>query len=72
MKKRHFEFVEGTSSKFREIETSSNTVTVRFGRIGTDGQPQTKTLADADAAKKHAQKQIASKTAKGYCETVAA
>ncbi len=69
--KRYFEFVGGTSAKFWEIETNGNEVPVRFGRIGTAGQTQTKTLTDADAAAQHAEKQIASKLAKGYLETVA-
>lgn len=69
--KRYFEFVEGTSSKFYEVSTEGNAVTVRYGRIGTEGQSQTKTFADADAAAKHAEKQIASKLAKGYREVVA-
>ena len=69
--KRYFEFVGGTSAKFWEISTRGNDVTVRFGRIGTGGQTQTKTLADAEAAAKHAEKLIASKTTKGYTETVA-
>ncbi len=69
--KRYFEFVGGTSAKFWEISTRGNEVTVRFGRIGTEGQTQTKTLPDAEAAAKHVEKLIASKTAKGYTETVA-
>jgi predicted DNA-binding WGR domain protein len=69
--KRYFEFVGGNSSKFWEVSTSGNEVTVRFGRIGTGGQTQTKTLADDDAAVKHAEKMIAAKLAKGYRETVA-
>ena len=69
--KRYFEYVGGTSAKFWEIGTSGNEVTVRFGRIGTQGQTQTKTLPDATAATQHAEKLVASKTAKGYRETVA-
>ena len=69
--KRYFEFVGGTSAKFWEVIVSGNEVTVRFGRIGTEGQTQTKTLPDAQAAVKHAEKLIASKTAKGYRETAA-
>ena len=71
MSKRYFEFVSGSSAKFWEIGVSGNEVTVRFGRIDTEGQTQTKTLPDADAAASHAEKLIASKTAKGYHETVA-
>ena len=70
--KRYFEFVEGSSAKFWEISHSGKDVTVRFGEIGTNGQTQTKTLADADAATKHAEKLIKEKTGKGYKEKPAA
>ena len=43
-------------------------VTVYFGRHGTHGQVQTKTLADQAAATKHAEKLIQSKINKGYVE----
>ena len=69
MSKRYFEFVGGTSAKFYEVSTSGKEVTVRFGRIGTEGQTQVKTFDDAAAAVKHAEKLIAQKTAKGYVET---
>ena len=69
--KRYFEFVEGSSSKFWEISMSDKTVTVRFGKIGTNGQTNVKTLADADAAAKHAEKLIKEKTGKGYQEKAA-
>lgn len=65
---RHFEFVEGTSSKFWELSVSGSDVTVRFGRIGTDGQTQTKSFGDAAEAQKHADKLIVEKTKKGYEE----
>jgi DNA ligase-1 len=67
---RRFEFVEGSSAKFWEITTNDNSVTVRYGRIGTGGQEQTKTFGDAAAAQKHADKLIAEKTSKGYIEGV--
>jgi predicted DNA-binding WGR domain protein len=66
---RHFQFVEGSSEKFWQVSLAGNDVTVRFGRIGTDGQTQTKSLADADAAARHAEKLIAEKLKKGYVET---
>ena len=69
--KRYFEFVEGSSAKFWEISQSGKDVTVRFGRVGTDGQTQTKTLADAAAATKHAEKLVGEKVKKGYQETAA-
>lgn len=65
---RHFEFVEGGSAKFWEITTSGNDVAVRFGRIGTQGQMQTKTFADEATAVRHAEKLIDEKTQKGYVE----
>ena len=72
MSTRHFEFVGGSSAKFWEVRTSGADVTVRWGRLGTDGQSQTKTFADATAAIKQAEKQINQKLAKGYCETAVA
>ena len=69
--KRYFEFVSDTSAKFWEIATNGNEVAVRFGRIGTEGQTQVKTLVDAGTAIRHAGKLVASKMAKGYCEMAA-
>ena len=66
--KRRFHFVGDGSDKFWEIETVGNDVTVRYGRTGSKGQTNTKTFADESAAKKHADKLIAEKTAKGYAE----
>jgi DNA ligase-1 len=66
--KRHFEFVDGKSSKFWEISQSGCDVTVRYGRIGANGQTQTKAFSDEAAAKSHADKLIAEKTEKGYVE----
>jgi predicted DNA-binding WGR domain protein len=71
MSTRYFEFVGGTSAKFWEIGARGNKVTVRFGRIGTAGQTQTKTLPNAAAANHHVEKLIAEKAAKGYQETIA-
>lgn len=65
---RRFEFKEGNSAKFWEISSRSGEVTVRFGRIGTIGQSQTKLFVDAAAAAKHVDKLIKEKTAKGYSE----
>jgi predicted DNA-binding WGR domain protein len=70
--KRHFEFVSGTSAKFWEVSVIGCNVSVCFGRIGTEGQTQTKALASADAAQRHADKLIAEKLKKGYVETVPA
>jgi DNA ligase-1 len=67
-RKRRFEFVEGASSKFWEIEIAGSNVLVRFGRIGSNGQTTTKTFSDPTAAQKHVEKMIAEKIGKGYAE----
>ncbi len=66
---RHFEFVEGKSSKFWEISVDGCAVTVRYGRIGAAGTTKVKTFADNEAAHRDADKLIAEKTGKGYVET---
>ncbi len=65
---RHFEFISGSSRKFWEISVSGNSFTVRFGRIGTAGQSQTKSFAEEPTAKREADKLIAEKLRKGYKE----
>ncbi len=65
MKKR-FEFHGDDSAKFWEIERKGAVVHVRYGRVGTDGRVSEKTTASPAEAKKHAEKQIASKLKKGY------
>ena len=67
--KRHFEFVEGSSNKFWEIELDGDTVTTTWGKIGTTGQSKAKKLADAAKAKAEYDKLIAEKTGKGYTES---
>jgi predicted DNA-binding WGR domain protein len=65
---RRFEFVEGTSKKFWEIDSAGPNVTVRFGRIGTDGQIQVKAQGSPAAALSAIEKLIREKTGKGYTE----
>jgi DNA ligase 1 len=65
---RRFEFTEGSSSKFWEVSMNGLEVTVRFGRIGTNGQTSVKQFPDQAAAAKHLQKLCAEKLAKGYQE----
>ncbi|MFN0052568.1 MAG: WGR domain-containing protein [Planctomycetales bacterium] len=62
----YFEFIEGKSAKFWEITLSGVGVAVRYGRIGTQGQTQTKSFGDVAAAQAHVAKLIAEKTEKGY------
>jgi predicted DNA-binding WGR domain protein len=65
---RHFELISGVSRKFWEISISGNAFTVRFGRIGTAGQSQTKTFVDEAKARNEAERLMAEKVKKGYGE----
>jgi predicted DNA-binding WGR domain protein len=66
--KRYFEFSAGTSNKFWEIAVAGQEHTVRFGRIGSDGQSKTKTFAEAAEADRDATRLVNEKLAKGYVE----
>lgn len=65
---RRFEFIEGGSKKFWEIGQTGCDMTLRYGRIGTNGQTQTKTFPDEARTTREAQKLIAEKVKKGYVE----
>lgn len=65
---RYFELRNETSSKFWEITLSDAAHTVRFGRIGTNGQSQTKAFADAESARRDCERLVREKLAKGYEE----
>ena len=58
----------GTSAKFWEVTLASKTVSVRYGRIGTDGQVSVKEFATEEEAQKYADKKIADKLKDGYLE----
>ncbi|WP_433792599.1 DUF4132 domain-containing protein [Actinoplanes sp. CA-252034] len=66
---RSFELVEGSSAKFWEISRAGGQVTVRFGRLGAQGQTSVKTLPDEITATTHETKLINEKLRKGYAET---
>ncbi len=68
---RRFEFSEGSSNKFWQIDVSGNQFTVSYGRLGTAGKVQTKSWPSAAAAKNEADKLVKSKLAKGYREVAA-
>lgn len=63
-----FNFQDGSSNKFWEITIDQCDVTVRFGRIGTQGQVQTKSFDSATEAQKHHDKLVAEKRKKGYLD----
>lgn len=64
----HLELSDGASHKFWEIKRTGSTLKTRWGRIGTAGQEQTKTLSTPEAARKEHDKLVASKKQKGYAE----
>ena len=61
-----YELVEGKSSKFWEVGVDGSTLTVRYGRIGTDGQTKEKEFDSEAAATKERDKLVKEKTGKGY------
>ena len=65
---RRFEFVGGGSQKFWEISVDGKSFTVRYGRIGTRGQEQSKSYTDEAKARREADKLIQEKLRKGYVE----
>jgi len=65
MSKRYFEF--GTQ-KFWEITQEDKQVSVRFGKLGVQGQTTVKDFESTDEANKHAEKVVSEKTKKGYEE----
>ncbi|PIW01717.1 MAG: DNA ligase [Deltaproteobacteria bacterium CG17_big_fil_post_rev_8_21_14_2_50_63_7] len=65
---RTFELVDDKSAKFWEVAVNGACQTVRYGRIGTDGQSKTTAFPSASAAQADAEKAIVGKTKKGYVE----
>jgi predicted DNA-binding WGR domain protein/cell wall assembly regulator SMI1 len=64
-----YELIEGTAKKFWQIELAGTSFRVTYGRIGSTGQTQTRSFANAEAAKKAHDALIAEKTRKGYTLT---
>jgi len=65
---RRFEFVDGTSNKFWEVEVKGKTLNVSFGKIATKGQSKLKDFATPEKANAEMEKLIREKTRKGYLE----
>ena len=59
-------YKDDKSHKFWEITVEGSAYTVRFGKVGTDGQTKTKNLDSGDEAIASAKKQIKAKEKKGY------
>jgi predicted DNA-binding WGR domain protein len=68
MRWREFQLTEGGSRKFWAIKVEGSRFYVRFGRLGTTGQTQSKKFDHPALAKQAADKLIAEKTRKGYAE----
>ena len=66
MAKSYYEFKDKTSSKFWEIDAKGKTVTVRYGKTGTNGQTTVKAFGSPAEATAHAAKVTAQKVKKGY------
>ncbi|WP_394822789.1 WGR domain-containing protein [Pendulispora albinea] len=65
---RYFEFEDGKSSKFWEIELVGNGFTTRYGRKGADGQQSLKEYESDSRARAEYEKLVAEKVKKGYVE----
>lgn len=61
-----YEFSEGTSNKFWDIQLSGSSFTTTWGKIGTAGQATTKSFPSDDKARQEYDKLIADKVKKGY------
>ncbi len=68
MSKRYFEFNQGTSNKFWEIELSELSFTVRWGRCGTAGQSKEKSFETEAETVKKGEQLIREKLKEGYLE----
>jgi predicted DNA-binding WGR domain protein len=61
-----YEFSEGSSNKFWEIELDGTSFTTTYGRIGTEGQTSLKEFDSEEAAAREYEKLVAEKVKKGY------
>ena len=66
---RRFEYEEGSSHKFWEIGTEGAEVVIRYGKVGAKARTQVKPFDDEAKAAAFVEKQIKSKTKKGYIES---
>lgn len=62
----YLEFSDAHSQKFYEVTLAGLTVTLRYGRIGTDGQTSSSHYATPEQAQAAAEKKINEKLRKGY------
>ncbi|WP_316831975.1 DUF6493 family protein [Pedobacter aquatilis] len=67
--KKHLKYIEGSSDKFWQIETSDLSYTVTYGKNGTNGTSQSKYFTTTDECLKAAEKLLNDKIKKGYSES---
>lgn len=60
----------GGAHKFYEVTVHGATVSVRYGRIGAEGQAHTSSFPTAEKAQQAAHRKIAEKTRRGYAPAV--
>lgn len=72
MEKHYLEYSDpnGAEHKFYEVTIDDVNLTIRYGRIGTDGQSQQKAFPSFEKAKSEADKKIKEKKRKGYEDAV--
>ena len=61
---------QGVSHKFYEVTVDGCDLTIRYGRIGTNGTRQQKTFPTAEKAQAEATKKLGAKRRKGYEDAV--
>src|ERR1041384_8850743 len=66
--KRELVYMDAKSSKFWNIELNGSSFNVTYGRIGTEGQTQTKSFDSEEKASKEAERLIKEKLGKGYVD----
>ena len=64
--KTYLELSEGSSHKFYEVTIAGSQLTIRYGRIGDNGQTSTSKLASPEKARAEGAKKVAEKLKKGY------
>ncbi len=62
----YLELSEGGAHKFYEVTVAGTELTIRYGRIGDNGQTSTSKLASPEKASAEGAKKIAEKVKKGY------
>jgi predicted DNA-binding WGR domain protein len=67
-KKTYLEYIDGSSSKFWEIEKTNFVLTTRYGRIGNKGVVKTDIYHNESVTNHYMIKKIMEKKRKGYKE----